>query len=176
VALASADVAAHRVDEYLQAARISVDRDRVQVTLDLTPGLDIAPRVVADIDRNRDGSVDTGEGTTYAARVQRDLRLEVDGRPVMLGQLRQQYPSVAAMLNGEGTIELRWTSILPALAPGEHRLSYRNLHRPDISAYLANALVPTSDVVTVVAQHRDIDQRELVIEYRLRDRGNTPMR
>ena len=34
--------------------------------------------------------------------------------------------------------------------------------------YLANALVPASDRVTVAAQRRDVDQRELVVDYTLR--------
>ena len=41
-----APIAAHRLDEYLQAARIAVDVDRVGVELDLTPGVAIAPSVM----------------------------------------------------------------------------------------------------------------------------------
>jgi len=33
---------AHRVDEYLQATRLSIDLDRVEVEINLTPGIDLA--------------------------------------------------------------------------------------------------------------------------------------
>jgi len=56
---------------------------------------------------------------------------------------------------------------LPRLGAGMHHLRYRNGHRPDIGAYLANALVPANDRVTVGSQRRDAVQRELTIEYSL---------
>ena len=65
---------------------------------------------------------------------------------------------------------------MPQQAAGTHHLRYRNVHRPDIGVYLANALVPTSQRVAVVAQRRDVDQRELVIEYLLRDDAATGVR
>jgi hypothetical protein len=34
--------------------------------------------------------------------------------------------------------------------------------------YLANALVPDSDRVTVAVQRRDVDQRDLLVDYTLR--------
>ncbi|HXI29434.1 MAG TPA: hypothetical protein VNG89_13440, partial [Vicinamibacterales bacterium] len=51
-----ARVSAHRRDEYLQAARLAIDPGRVQIELDLTPGIALAEAILADIDRNRDGS------------------------------------------------------------------------------------------------------------------------
>jgi hypothetical protein len=58
--------------------------------------------------------------------------------------------------------------MLPRLAIGRHQLLFRNHHRPDGGAYLANALVPASDDVSITAQRRDGDQTELTIEYELR--------
>ena len=46
-------------------------------------------------------------------------------------------------------------------------VSSPNTYRSDIGVYLANALVPASDRVMVAAQRRDIDQRDLVIDYML---------
>ena len=38
--------AAHRLDEYLQAARVSLTRDQITLELDMTPGVNIAQALV----------------------------------------------------------------------------------------------------------------------------------
>src|SRR5580765_8182089 len=45
---------AHRRDEYLQAARLAVEPGRVDLELDLTPGIEVAEAIIADIDGDRD--------------------------------------------------------------------------------------------------------------------------
>ena len=52
---ASIAVSAHRRDEYLQAARLAVEPDRVELELDVTPGIAVADATIADLDRDRDG-------------------------------------------------------------------------------------------------------------------------
>ena len=162
-------VSAHRLDEYLQAARIGIDPDRVRIELDLTPGVSVAPRILTEIDRNHDGAVSREEARGYEARVTGDLHLEVDGRPLALEPVESQCHLVGQVLKGEGTLSMQWAAAVPALTPGAHRLRYRNGHHADIGVYLANALVPASTRVAVTAQRRDVDQRELVIEYELGD-------
>ena len=107
VALASVAVNAHRRDEYLQAARIGIDPGRVQLELDLTPGIDVAPGIIGGIDRNRNGVFDADETQAYAERVLREIRVELDGRPVTLALIDRRFPAPAAMSGGEGTIQLR---------------------------------------------------------------------
>ena len=75
-------MSAHRRDEYLQAARLAIDPDRVQLELDLTPGIALAEAIIADIDRNRDGSLSQDEQRAYGSLVLSALTLEVDGTPV----------------------------------------------------------------------------------------------
>ena len=41
-------VSAHRRDEYLQAARLALDPGRVQIELDLTPGIAVADAILVD--------------------------------------------------------------------------------------------------------------------------------
>ena len=163
--LACTQASAHRRDEYLQAARIAIEPTRVNIELDLTPGIALAPSVLGDIDRDHDGSVAAAEAVGYAARVLGELRLEVDGRPMPLELVDHRFPTVSAMVKGEGTIQIRLTVAVPPLAAGGHRVLYRNDHRPDIAVYLANALVPASERVAVQAQRRAEDQRDIVIEY-----------
>jgi len=57
---------------------------------------------------------------------------------------------------------------IDAVSPGPHHLLYWNAHRPDIGVYLANVLVPASDRVAVTGQRRDVEQRQLVVDYALR--------
>ena len=168
VVAAVSGASAHRRDEYLQAARVGIDPDRVELQLDLTPGISLADRVIAEIDRNHDGVVSEGEGRDYAALVERDITLAVDGRvlPLALRDWRGAAPE--AMLHGEGTMRLRWQASLPSPTAGPHRLTFRNRHHNDIGVYLANALVPESDRVAVTAQDRDADQRELSVSYELK--------
>ena len=69
--LAATDVSAHRTEDYLQAARIGVEPDRVQVTLDLTPGTGVAESFIAAIDREGDGSLSAEEQRAYAGQIDR---------------------------------------------------------------------------------------------------------
>jgi hypothetical protein len=159
---------AHRTDEYLQAARLAIDPGRVQIELDLTPGIAMADAILADIDRDRDGSLSAEEQRAYGTLVLSALQVEVDGTrlPVQLGV--SSFPEPEAVRRGEGTIRLHSAAMLPRLSIGFHQLLFRNRHHPDRSVYLANAVVPASDRVAVRAQRRDGDQTELIIEYVLR--------
>jgi hypothetical protein len=164
---AGSAASAHRRDEYLQAARLALEPDRVRVDLDLTPGIAVADRVLADVDGDRDGAISPAEAQSYAGRVLGTLSLDVDGVALTPRVTGTTFPEIAAMRNGEGAMSLQIVAALPPLSSGIHRLRYRNAHRPDIGVYLANALVPASDRVRVVAQDRDVDQRTLSVDYTL---------
>jgi hypothetical protein len=168
---AAVELSAHRRDEYLQAARIAIAPNRVALQLDLTPGIAVADALIADIDRNHDGVLSSDEQHAYVARVLGDIKLEIDGHPIQLlpQTTTASFPDVAAFRRGEGTVRLESTTPLPQLIGGAHELSYDNLHRRDISVYLANALVPDSDRIAIKDQQRDVDQRDLTIAYTLRD-------
>lgn len=160
-----AQMSAHRRDEYLQAARIAMDPGRVEVELDLTPGIALADVIIRQIDRDRSGSFSDDEMRAYALSVMHDVSLELDGRPLQADLASRQFPATDAIARGEGIIRLRLTAPLPSLSAGGHRLLYRNSHQPTFGVYLANALAPASDQVAVVLQRRDVDQKELLIEY-----------
>ena len=164
----AAGVSAHRTDEYLQAARLAIDSGTVQIALDLTPGIALAEAIIADIDRNRDGSLSPDEQRAYGGLVMSALTLEIDGTTVRAQLGVTDVPGAEAMRRGEGTIRIQSTATLTRLSLGPHQLLFRNRHHPDRSVYLANALVPDSDKVAVTAQRRDVDQRELIIDYVLR--------
>jgi len=163
--VAGARLSAHRLDEYLQAARLAVEPGRVDVELDLTPGVSVAEAIIADIDRNRDGSLSVEETRDYERRVLNAIAMEIDGQAIRLQPGAATFPDPGAFRRGDGTIRLRSTAALPALSTGAHQLLFRNRHRRDLSVYLANALVPDSDEIAISAQRRDGDQSELTIEF-----------
>ena len=168
IALARVEPAsAHRLDEYLQATRFSIARDRLDMEMDLTPGISVAPEVLASIDTNHDGRVSSSEGAEYANVVFQSLEVSVDGVPIVLKVVSQQFPELAEMNAGVGMIRLRGTAALPVASAGRHKLFYRNSHEPKISVYLANALVPTDKQIAINGQGRDSVQQELTIDYRV---------
>jgi hypothetical protein len=167
LALAS-DAAAHRLDEYLLATRLDVARDRLALELDLTPGTSIAATVFRVIDRDADGVVSAREIEDYARVVLRDLVIEVDGVRHGLTLTRAECPSWPEFRDGIGTIRIEASSAMPLVAARSHRIRYRNLHRPDISVYLANALVPSWRDVAIVRQSRDVRQQSFELDIDVR--------
>lgn len=165
---ASVGVTAHRIDEYLQAARFGIDPDRVELQLDLTPGVAIIDSIVSEIDRNSDGTISSIERDAYVGAVLADLSLSLDGRALRLDPAASTFPDLDALRRGEGVIQLRATASLSHVSNGVHNLAFKNMHRRDLSVYLANALVPSDDRVAINAQHRDEAQADLTIEYTLR--------
>src|SRR5690242_14615193 len=113
--LATVDpAAAHRLDEYLQATRIAVAMDRVDVEIDLTAGTAMATEVFGWIDTNRNGEISAAEGEVYAREVLRDVALKIDGSPVELRLLQSSFPELREMSQGVGMIRLRASAQVPA--------------------------------------------------------------
>jgi hypothetical protein len=158
-------VSAHRRDEFLQAARIGIAADRIELELSLTPGISIADAIGAAVDRDRDGVRSDQEQRAFVNQALGAMQLAVDGRPLNITLIAATVPDAAALRCGDAPIEVRAVASLPRLGLGRHRLRFTNAYRRDISVYLVNALVPASDRITVGAQDRDPEQRETTIEY-----------
>src|SRR5258705_37246 len=110
---------AHRLDDYLQATRLSLALDRVFLKIDLTPGVEVAPVIFAMINTNRDGRISEAEGRAYANHVLNEIVIEMDGRKQHLDLVRSEFPTFQEMSAGVGTIRIEarttWT-----LASGPH--------------------------------------------------------
>jgi hypothetical protein len=165
--VAGTDLSVHRREDYLQAARIGLEPDRVLITLDLTPGIAVAESAIAELDHDGDGAASIHEQRGYAGQVLSALKVEIDERPLQPRVVSWSFPELSAFRRGEGTIRLGIRAALPRISAGPHRLLFRNAHMAGHSAYLANALVPESPRLAVTAQRRDSDQSELTIEYTL---------
>jgi hypothetical protein len=155
---------AHRLDEYLQATLISVEKNRVQAQIRLTPGVAVFPIVTANIDTNADGVISEAEQRAYARRVLRDLSLRVDGRPLDLHLLSINFPRIEQMKEGMGEIQLEFEAKIPQTGPNR-RLILENRHQPAIAAYLVNALVPRDPCIHLVAQNRNYQQSFYQLDY-----------
>ena len=157
---------AHRLDEYLQATRVSLAMDRIVLKIDLTPGVDVAPLVFARINTHRNGSISDSEGRAYANQVLKDVVLEVDGKRQQLDFVSSQFPSFRDMASGTGVIRIEastaWTG-----TPGGHSLVYQNNHSPDLGAYLVNALIPASPEIEITGQQRDVMQRGMRLAFKV---------
>jgi hypothetical protein len=160
-------VSAHRLDEYLEATRLSLAANQVGVEIDLTPGVDVAPMIFSLINTDHDGRISASEGEKYAKQVVQETVLEIDGRRFRLDLLRYEFPSFQEMNAGEGTIRIYarapWTG-----TAGQHRLVYQNNHRPDLGVYLVNALRPGIPNIEITEQHRDPLQRGLNLAFVVR--------
>ena len=159
-----ATAAAHRLDEYLQATRIALAPNNVRVEIDLTPGINVAPRVGPLIDIDGDGALSPAERRAYAELVVRLTALQFDGRPAPLVLVGSEYPSLDDMRAGVGTIRLIARATLAATSRGGHSLTYANVHQPEMSAYLINALAPPPGI-HITRQQRDTWQRQLTLDY-----------
>lgn len=165
LATAGREASAHRLDELLQAARIDVHPDRARIELDLTPGSRMAGELSSVIDHDGDTVWSAAERLAFADRVAAQVILKVDGQPIVARVVTVKFPDQTRLTDGNGTIALVLSAEWLPLAQGSHRFYFRNQNGDLTSSYLANALVPEDDAVSVGAQRRDGDQRELSIDF-----------
>jgi hypothetical protein len=136
--------------------------------LDLTPGIAVADRVVQRIDKDEDGALSVEEQQTYVRQVISATELRVDGTPLQTTLVAAQFPDVEAVKRGEGTIRIDVDVVVPLLTAGRHQLFFHNANDPDSAVYLANALMPENDRISIARQVRDAVQRELTIDFDVR--------
>lgn len=155
---------AHRLDEYLQATTISVEKDRVQAQMRLTPGVAVFPIVLAAIDTDGDGVLSEAEQRAYAERLLRDLSLTIDGARLRLRLVAWKFGKTEEMKEGRGDIQLAFNAEVPRSGPNR-RLVFENHHQSRIAAYLVNCLVPRDPDIQVTAQHRNYQQSRYELDY-----------
>jgi hypothetical protein len=167
-ALTSTPALAHRLDEYLQATLVSVERNRMEAQMTLTPGVAVFPFLVPDIDANGDGVLSDAEQRAYAARVMGDLSVLSDGRRLTPQLTSLRFPALSEMKEGRGEIRITFSAVLPE-GYRDRELTIENRHKNGISAYLVNCLVPSDPRVEIVAQNRNYSQSIYRLEYRRTD-------
>jgi len=163
LAFTPAAASPHVLDQFLQASRIECRADGIDIELDLTPGIALAPAVFFSVNTDRDGRISSTEGRAYSARVLSDLALDLDGRRVPLELVASVYPSFDEMRAGIGTIHLRATARV-RLPSGVHHLRYSNGHRSDVGVYLVNAVQPSTAGIALSPPRRDPRQRTFELD------------
>lgn len=170
LAVAATPAPAHRLDEYLQGTIVSIERNRFQAQLTLTPGVAVFPFVMAGIDTDGNGIVSPQEQQAYAARILQDLSLAIDGVRLTPQLLAVRFPAVDEMKEGQGAIQLDFAADLPR--GGRHRkLTFENRHLARIAAYQINCLVPRDRDLRITAQTRNYTQSVYQLDY---DDGGAP--
>lgn len=168
---------AHRLDEYLQATRLRIGHTNLVLELDLTPGIQTAAGIVAQIDIDKDGHISPTEKEGYAGLVQSALKLELDGKAHPLRVLDHDFPLQDALLQGLGTIHLTLEASYRPLPSGKHHFHLVNRHRNDIGVYLVNALIPEERGIEITRQERDLLQQDYRVYFtisRSRAKSNRP--
>jgi hydrogenase/urease accessory protein HupE len=155
---------AHRIDEYLQAATISITPERVTVRVRLTAGVAVASKIIAAIDTDGDGTFSTAEQQRYAATVQRDVSLGVNGHALPLTTDSSSFPSEREMRDGLGDIVLSFHA-QPASGEPLRYLTFQNHHQRPIAVYLVNTLVPTDSAIHIAGQDRARDQSAYRLDF-----------
>jgi hypothetical protein len=156
---------AHRLDEYLQATLVTIDPGEVRLQINLTPGVAVAERVLALIDRNHDGVISTNEASAYGELLKRELVVRLDGRNVPLKLSTSNFPAPSELRTGWGIIQVEFSAPVGLLAPGAHKLAFKNEHLPRLSVYLFNAAQPKPGSVQITRQRRNKNQSTGEIEF-----------
>jgi hypothetical protein len=164
---AAAPARAHRLDEYLQAARIAVATNQIDLAFELTPGVAVAEKVIAHIDHNQDGLFSGEESSAYTKQFLQDLTVSLDGRVLGPALVSFSFPASSELRTGTGVLRIRARCALAPLAAGEHTLTLTNRHLPAISVHLVNALRSKVPSVEIGQQTRDELQRHYQLRFRV---------
>lgn len=167
LALSPATLPAHQLDEYLQATLVDIEPGQIRFSINLTPGVAVANRVLALVDADRDGLISTNELAAYAHLFKQDLVVRLDERPCELKASSCNNSGIPELRTGFGLIQIELLLTPGSLPRGAHRLTMENRHLPTNSAYLFNAAKPVSSSIQITAQHRNENQSTGAIEFTL---------
>ena len=158
-------VFAHRDDQYLQAALVAIEPSGVRLQINLTPGVAVAEQVIAQIDRDRDGTISQNEAAAYTESLKRDLTLGMDGQKLEIKLTASEFVPPDELRTGAGIIQMEFSASCGPLAAGFHRLTLENRHLTTMSVYLLNAVQPRLATVQITGQKRNDNQSVGEIEF-----------
>jgi hypothetical protein len=156
---------AHRLDEYLEATMISLEKDRVAVEIRLSPGVAVAPFVIATIDRDGNGAISNTEEMACVEQVLGNVSMSLDGDVLPLHLVSKTFARVQDMREGQGEILLEFSADIPSRGRGARKLLFENNYQHQIGAYLMNATVPSDPDIRIRAQTRNFQQSSYSLEY-----------
>ena len=154
----------HRLDEYLQATTIALEKNSISVQLRLTPGVAVFRHVAARIDPNGDGVLTRAEQESYAQQVLADLSLSLDGHRLQLHPVSTVFPKLEQMKEGLGEIQLDFAAVVPDTRT-HRKLVFENRHQKALATYLVNGLVPADPGILITSQNRNYQQSLYQLDY-----------
>ena len=155
---------AHRVDEYLQAIILAVEKDGMRADMFLTPGVAVLPTILADIDSDGDGVLSSAEQRAYAARVLRDLSITLNGERLSPRLVAMEFPDLEETKAGRGDIHLEFSAAWPRDGR-DGRLTLENQHHAAIAAYQVNCLIPSDPEIRIGAEQRNYSQSTYEVRF-----------
>ncbi len=156
---------AHPLDIYLQATYITVSLTQIEVELDLSPGVLVAPEILPQLDPDGDEQISEAEGQAYVAGVLDKVLLQVDGQPLALAVTKIDMPVYLNIQAGYGTIRVFTMATLATGLSGTHQIVYTNNYAPTGSAYQVNTFVDKRVPITLGKQNRDSIQQSMTLDY-----------
>jgi hypothetical protein len=155
----------HVLDEYLQSTLVVIEPGDIRLKINLTPGIEIAEKVLNRIDRNGDGAVADNEIAAYAEMVREDLTVRLDGRETQLKLAASSIPEPEELRSGHGIIQMEFLITPAFFVAGNHRLTIENRHFDSLGVYLVNAARPHSASIRIAKQTRNVNQSRSEIEF-----------
>lgn len=156
---------AHRLDEYLQATIVAIEPGKVRLEMNLTPGVEVADKVLASIDLDHNGVISDNEATAYSQLLRRGITVRLDQHRLPLKVTSMKFPELTELRTGWGIIQIEFCAPIRPLAPGPHKLTLMNRHLPGMSVFLFNAAQPRSASVRITAQKRNENQSSGEIDF-----------
>jgi len=155
----------HVLDEYLQATLVAIEPGDIRLKINLTPGVEIADKVLNQIDLNGDGAIASDESAAYVEMLKRDLTVRLDGRETQLKLTASNFPELAELRTGHGIIQIEFSVAACSFSGGNHRLTFENRHFDSLGVYLFNAGRSQSASIRIVTQNRNRNQSKGEIEF-----------
>ena len=165
IAAISPSANGHVLDEYLQSTLVVIEPGDIRLKINLTPGIEIADKLLSQIDHDGDGVISAGEAGAYAQMLKRDVTVRLDGRDTQLQLTASNIPELALLRTGHGIIQMEFSLTPCYFSGGNHRLTFENRHSNSFGVYLFNAARPRSESIRIVRQNRNNNQSQGEIEF-----------
>lgn len=165
---------AHPSDAYLQASYITIHSSRIEIELNLTPGVLVAPQVLPELDKNNDQQISEAEGAAYVNDVVRNLAVQVDERALALDVSKIELPTYLNLQAGYGIIRVVASAAFDKNTSGAHQLLYKNNNAPAGVAYQVNVLVGKDTSIALGQIIRNENQQRFSLEFTIGSGDTTP--
>ena len=166
VIIASA-ASAHPTDEMLQQVYVTPTATGVSLDVELTPGVLVAPEVMALIDRNGNGQIDDAEAAAHAEVLRAATSVGFDGASAPVRLVGLTYPDAALLAAGGGTIKLSLVADAPEAVPASgHTVTVTEAYAPVRTVTQASVVLDGARTVQVDQVTHADDGRTTTVAYR----------